>query len=108
MKASFIKLRSRAFNKFKSVKPKRAVRKVAKKPVGPNKIKKTLRVVKHISIKPATVQKVSKPASPVGKTSPISKVGKEVMQSIIGHRRLFLRNRRLMNHVAHRPMIAAF
>ena len=97
MKASFIKLRSRAFNKFKLVKSKRAVRRVAKKIVGPNKIKKTLRVVKlNISIKPAG-QNVSKPGSPVGKTSPISKISKEVMQSIIGHRRVFLRNRRIMS-----------
>ena len=74
----------------------------------PNKIKKTLRVVKvTISKKPAD-QKVLKPASPVGKTSPVAKVSKEVMHSIIGHRRLFLRNRRLMSQIAHRPMIAAF
>ena len=108
MKASFIKLRNRALNKFKTVKAKRSGAKVAKKVARPNKIKKTLRVKKvHISIKPAD-QKTSKPGSPVGKTSPVAKVSKEVMHNIIGHRRLFLRNRRLMNTAPVRPMVACY
>ena len=105
MKASFIKLRSRALNKFKTVKSKRSGAKVAKKAARPNKIKKTLRVKKvHISIKPAD-QKSNKSASSSGKTSPIAKVSKDVMHNIIGHRRLFLRNRRLMNAAPVRPMV---
>ena len=79
MKASFIKLRSRALNKFKTVKPKRTNGKTVKKVVRSNKIKKTLRVKKNvISIKVAD-QKTSKPASPVGKSSPVNKISKEVM-----------------------------
>ena len=56
MKASFIRLRNRALNKFKTVKPKRSA---AKKVARPNKIKKTLRVVKvKVAKKPVTEQKV--------------------------------------------------
>ena len=56
MKASFIRLRNRALNKFKSVKPKRSP---AKKVARPNKIKKTLRVLKVNTVKKqATEQKV--------------------------------------------------
>ena len=55
MKASFIRLRNRALNKFKAVKPKRSA---AKKVARPNKIKKTLRVVKvKVVKKPVTEQK---------------------------------------------------
>ena len=56
MKASFIRLRNRALNKFKVVKSKRSpVKKVAR----PNKIKKTLRIVKvNVVKKPVTEQKV--------------------------------------------------
>ena len=108
MKASFIKLRNRALNKFKTIKTKKIGARAVKKVARPNKIKKTLRVRKvNISTKPAD-QKTSKPGSPVGKTSPVAKVSKDVMHSIIGHRRLFLRNRRLMHAAPHRPMVAAF
>ena len=99
MKASFIRLRNRALNKFKTVKPKRSpVKKVNKT----KKIRKTLRVFRINTVKkPVTEQKVQKSVSPnsSGKASPMPKIGKEVMASIIGHRRMFLRNRRLMHAV---------
>ena len=97
-KVVFINLRNRKLNKFKSAKAKLASPKVA---IKTKKIRKTLRVRKvplgSVSTKPITEQNKAKSPVSSGKTSPVPKVGKEVMASIIGHRRMFLRNRRLMN-----------
>ena len=106
MKASYIKLRSRALNKFKSPKAKRSGVKVAKKVARPNKIKKTLRVLRKVTISTKPADQKSTHSS--GKASPVPKVSKDVMHNIIGHRRLFLRNRRLMNAAPVRPMISCY
>ena len=119
-KVVFLRLRNRTLNKFKATKPKKPAKRLAKKTIS-KKIKKTLRVV--AVRKPSPVQKivpatgkaspqqkqVSKAPSPVAKHSPVPKIGARTLSSLIGHRRLFLRNRRLMelNH-QHRPIIAAF
>ena len=118
-KVVFLRLRNRTLNKFKVVKAKKAVKKVAKRAAKPNQIKKTLRVVNIVAspkaaAAPAVIgkaspqQKSSKSPSPVAKQgSPVPKIGARTLHSIIGHRRMFLRNRRLME-LAHRPMISAF
>ena len=108
-KVVFLRLRNRTLNKFKAVKAKKAVKKVAAKKVASRKIKKTLRVVvKHSAGKVSPQQKSSKSPSPVAKQSPAHKIGARTLSSLIGHRRLFLRNRRLMDAAAHRPMVCAF
>ena len=102
-KVVFISLRNRKLNKFKSVKAKKTSNmKITKVPKS-NSIKKTLNVKLGFI---ATGQNLVKPASPVSKASPV-KIGKDTMNAIIGHRRVFLRNRRLMN-IVQRPMISAF
>ena len=114
-KVVFLRLRNRTLNKFKTVKAKKAVKKVAAKKVASKKIKKTLRVVAKVAPvakqptgKASPQQKQSKSPSPVGKHSPVPKIGARTLSSLIGHRRLFLRNRRLMDMAAHRPMVCAF
>ena len=115
-KVVFLRLRNRTINKFKTIKAKKAVKKVAKRAAKPNQIKKTLRVIKKVAPvakavpagKASPQQKASKSPSPVSKHgSPVPKIGARTLNSIIGHRRMFLRNRRLME-LAHRPMVAAF
>ena len=106
-------MRNRTLNKFKALRVKKAVKKVHHRKVRPNQIKKTLRVVPAKKVQSTTSkgahthQKQSKPPSPAGKHSPVAKIGARTISSLIGHRRLFLRNRRLMD-IAHRPMLCAF
>ena len=109
-KVVFLRLRNRTLNKFKAVKAKKAVKKVAAKKSASKNIRKTLRVVAAKPTgKASPQQKQSKSPSPAGKTSPVPKIGARTISSLIGHRRLFLRNRRLMEAAAaHRPMVCAF
>ena len=90
-KIVMLKLRNRILNRFKQQK------KTLAKKIGSKKITKgkTLRVV-VVQAKQQPVKQISKPVSPVGKISPQPKIGARTVNALIGHRRLFLRNRRLM------------
>ena len=110
-KIVMLRLRNRILNRFKQLKkasPKQA--KTIKKTITPSPLGfirggKTLRVVpkklnwdltttNSTSVKVSPV-KIAKPSSPT--KSNIHKIGSSTMAALIGHRRLFLRNRRLMH-----------
>ena len=96
IKRAMLRLRNRTLNKFKVIKPKlnksKVIRKVPKiSKLGYMMKLNTLRVVPIVQTSGKTSPTHTKPPTPV------KMIGRRIMNSIIGHRRMYLRNRRLMN-----------
>ena len=112
-KIVMLRLRNRILNRFKDTKARLLKQRKAIKKAAPSKLGfiargKTLRVVPQSSVtavvalpspgKVSPKQRTSKPASPTSKVAGgLPKIGMRTIAALIGHRRLFLRNRRLMH-----------
>ena len=96
-KIRFLRLRNRVLNRFKAI--KKVVRHTKSKQITKSP-KRTLRVVPKTHIRTRSSPVTSPKSSPV-------KFGSRTAAALVGHRRLFLRNRRLMMAYA-LPAIACF
>ncbi len=90
-KVVFLRLRNRVLNRFKALKKTAKIARQSKRIAKPNK--KTLRVVPKPAIRTRSSPLSSPKSSP--KSSPV-KFGARTASALKGHRRMFLRNRRLM------------
>ena len=98
-----LRLRNRILNRFKNTKPSLKAKKIISKKASTTKSGKTLRVVS----KPVISNKIAEQKS--GKTSPpktFSAKHLKALTALVGQRRVFLRNRRLMNIASARPILA--
>ena len=114
-----LRLRNRILNRFKQAKktaPKQArpIKKATPSPLGFIRGGKTLRIVPrklHTDVKTVSFTSNTTPVKLVKPTSPVkseyNKIGSSTMAAIIGHRRLFLRNRRLMRLHSHKNRVLA-